>query len=153
MSNHKTFQTITPLCLSVNDIKHLQILVSKLSLHVSPKFSPPNKVGWLIRGRTNNLLMQVSTKAVSTSPVVACTSSIFCQVNILWVVQLPETSMIFTFFLFTRNLNTYLYSEFMIVLITLGSKSSNTDLEQRLCCNKTLVNLAHQGRVTSLEVL
>ena len=69
--------------------------------------------------------MQVPAKTVSTSPIVSGSSSILRQVDILGVVQLPDG---FLYIQEYRLSNIHLYSEFIMVLITLGSRSNKTDL-------------------------
>ena len=77
--------------------------------------------------------MQVPAKTVSTSPIVSGSSSILRQVDILGVVQLPDGDRFHSGFLYiqeSRLSNIHLYSEFIMVLITLGSRSNKTDLTE-----------------------
>ena len=75
-----------------------------------------------------NLLMQVPAKTVSTSPIVSGSSSVLRQVDILGVVQLPDGDRFHFGFLYIQETRLHLYSEFIMVLITLGSRSNKTDL-------------------------
>ena len=110
VSHHKAFQTIAPLCLSVYDVEHLEILDY---ISQKAKNKPPHE--GLHQGC--NRKPSCCLRPLRPWPgrrSLGCTAS--------WTD--------FTYYGLSSYKLVYLhlYSEFMMVLITLGSKSSKTDL-------------------------